>query len=202
MQVKAQLKFLSPLRATKPNHDLVEAHIDSIRGRIVPLIRRELEKINEETIAEELEKWKNNLLSVFPRKKYNGGEQVCIPNTWVFGAMRARASSLKLRAGPSLINGIKISPHLIGLRNKDGPITPEKIEYITDTIVSNDKFGKRSALRAYEAIIPPAWTELITIEIYNPALRPDVIAQLLEFGRMGANRTQGYGEFKGKIIEA
>jgi hypothetical protein len=195
------LFFLSPLRATKPDHDLVEAHIDGFRGRIIPLIRRELENVDEGTIAQELEKWKRQLLNVFPRKKYNGYEQVCIPNTWVFGAMRARAAALKMRVGQALINSIKISPRLIGLRNRDGPIIPEKIEYMTDTITSNDKFGRRSALKIFETIFPPTWTESITIDVFNPMLKKETIVQLLEFGRMGASRTQGYGAFKGKIIE-
>jgi hypothetical protein len=200
LRLKVFLSFLSPLRATKPDHDLVEAHIDSLRGRIIPLIRRELDKVDEETIARELENWKKHLLNVFPRKKYNGCEQVCIPSTWVLGAMRARASALKMRVGQALINSIKISPTLIGLRNRDGPMTPEKIEYMTDTITSNDRFGRRTALKVFEMIFPPAWTESIIIDVFNPMLKKETIAQLLEFGRMGASRTQGYGAFRGKII--
>jgi hypothetical protein len=197
------LRFNAPLRATKPNSDLVEQHMESFRGRIIPFIRREYGDLSEDELAAELNKWKNNLLSVFPRKRFSNKrgdvEQVAIPSTWVMGAIRARAATMKLRLGTAIVEGIEVKPYLIGLWGRDGPLTPDKLTYVTDTIISSDKFGKRSALKIYETANPPCSTEKIHIAIHHPGVKPETVAELLAFGRMGANRTQGYGTFHGVV---
>jgi hypothetical protein len=197
------LRFNAPLRATKPNSDLVEQHMESFRGRIIPFIRKEYGDLGEDELAAELEKWKRNLLSVFPRKRFSSKrgevEQVAIPSTWVMGAIRARAATMKMRLGTAIVEGIEVKPHLIGLWCRDGPLTPDKLTFVTDTIISSDKFGKRSALKIYETANPPCITEKIHIAIHHPGVKPETVAELLTFGRMGANRTQGYGTFHGTV---
>jgi hypothetical protein len=100
------LRFNAPLRATKPNSDLVEQHMESFRGRIIPFIRREYGDLSEDELSAELERWKNSLLSVFPRKRFSNKrgevEQVAIPSTWVMGAIRARAKTMRLRLEPTM----------------------------------------------------------------------------------------------------
>ena len=175
------LRFNAPLRATKPNSDLVEQHMESFRGRIIPFIRREYGDLSEDELAAELNKWKNNLLSVFPRKKFSckkwgDVEQVAIPSTWVMGAIRARAATMKMRLGTAIVEGIEVKPYLIGLWGRDGPLTPDKLTYVTDTIISSDKFGKRSALKIYETANPPCSTEKIHITIHHSGVKPETIA--------------------------
>jgi hypothetical protein len=203
-KVPVILKFKSPLRATKPNVDLVERHIESFRGRVIPLLRRELD-MDEEEAVRELERWKKSLLHVFPRKQYDGVEQVAIPNRWILAFLRSRAATMKMKLGPALVEGVEIRPYLIGLRYRDDnglrPLTPDKLAYVTDTIVSNDKFGKRSALLMFETANPPCWTEMFYIIIHHPLIKPETIKELVSFGRMGANRTQGYGTFHGVVYD-
>jgi hypothetical protein len=202
-KIDVVLAFSSPLRATKPNIDLVEQHIESFRGRIIPFIRREYGDLDEAELIKQLEKWERSLLHVFPRKKFScrSGEvdQVAIPSTWVIGAIRARARTMKMRLEPTIVAGIEVKPNLIGLWNKDGPLTPQHLAYVQDTIVSNDKFGKRVALLMFETANPPCRTERIHITIHHSSIKPETVAELLAFGRMGANRTQGYGTFHGTV---
>jgi BMFP domain-containing protein YqiC len=202
MKVPVILKFKSPLRATKPNVDLVEKHVESFRGRVIPLLRREL-GMDEEEAVRELEKWKSSLLHVFPRKQYDGVEQVAIPSRWILALLRSRAATMKMRLGPALVEGVEIRPYLIGLRYRDDkglrPLTPDKLAYVTDTIVSNDRYGKRSALLMFETANPPCWTEMFYITSHHPLIKPETVEELLSFGRMGASRTQGYGTFHGMI---
>jgi hypothetical protein len=204
-KIDVVLVFSSPLRAAKPNGDLVERHIESFKGRIIPFIRREYGDLGEEELVEQLEKWKRSLLHVFPRKKFNSRhgeiEQVAIPSTWVIGAIRARARTMRMRLEPTIVTGLEIKPNLIGLWCRDGPLTPERLAYVQDTIVSNDKFGRRVALLTFETANPPCKTERIHITTHHPSIKPETIAELLAFGRMGANRTQGYGTFHGKVYD-
>jgi hypothetical protein len=52
----------------------------------------------------------------------------------------------------------------------------------------------------FETASPPCWTEMFYIISHHPGVKPETIAELLAFGRMGASRTQGYGTFHGKVI--
>jgi len=192
------LGFMSEIRATKPpaSISLAKTHLEAMRGRILEVLRAKKHEASEEELEKEIKKWWESTLNVFPRKQFNGGMQIAFPNTWIMGVLEERASALKLsKINRKVIkNGLMVRPRLIGLRRKGKPIT--EAEIIEDTVVSNDKFGKRSAIKHFEAVKPPAYTEAIYINIYTPLIDDESLRKLLEYGRLGASRGQGCGEFK------
>lgn len=190
------LKFISEVRATRPPADLslAEAHIEGIKGRILKVLREKSKTATEEELLKEAEDWLHKTLNVFPRKNYNGIEQIAIPSTWVFGVLRKKVAFFKIKKLSKAVieQTALVRPSLIGLRNKNGPIAEADI--IESTIVSSDIHGKRVALKRFEVVRPPAWTETFYITFHYDIDESDV-AKLLAFGRMGAGRTQGSGEF-------
>jgi len=222
--MRVVLKFSSQVRATKPakTANLVERHIKSIEGRLVPVLRRVKDDLTDEQLMEEIKKWRDDQLNVFQRKQYNGIDQIAIPNSWIYGVLERRVSAIKLpselikqnkkqkdndtkekeellklsKINSTVIQqGVSIRPKLIGLRRNKKPITEEDIDIEIDTVISNDKLGKRSAFKYFEVVNPPCYTEPIIITIHTPLLTEEIVMKLLSYGRVGASRGQGYGEF-------
>ena len=185
---------------TKSNHNLVNTHIESLEGRLRQVVQQHYHELDEQEISEKIENWQRSLLTLFPRKDFNGRQQLAITNTHVLGFIHERSSALKLKT--LTLNSVKqlveVRPRLIGLLRGREPIT--SADFITDTVVSKDKFGKRSALRVFETVQPVFRTETIHITTYSPQINADILAKLFEFGRIGASRKQGYGAFHGKVV--
>ena len=195
---KVVLKLVSELRATKPpaNVNLAKRHAEAMRGRILQVLRSKKETASEKELEKELKKWLESTLNVFPRKEYNGVGQIAFPNTWIMGVLEERSSALKLsKINRKVIkNGLMIRPRLIGLRRNGKPLVDTVI--VEDTVVSNDIHGRRVAIKHFEAVMPPAYTETIYINVYTPLISGESLKKLLEYGRLGASRGQGCGEFK------
>ena len=194
---KLIIKFISPLRGTRPATNLTKAHLESVRGRLIPFLRSQKPKLTEKKLEEEFQKWVHQTLTVFPRKRYNGIEQVAIPSTWIYGFLKNRVSAVKIRGINRKVieQDIFIRPRLIGLRRGGKPIT-DVDEIVEDTIVSSDKFGKRAAIKHFEVINPPAYTETIYVDSDLPR---ETLEKLFERGRMGASRGLGYGSCIGLL---
>jgi len=200
-----KLYFRSPLRATKPPAalNLAEKHLKAVRGRILEYLKQ-TKNLDEAKAEAEAKEWLESILNVFPRKPllYNGGEiqQVAFPSRWLLGFFEERAKALKLHSIVTrevIYQGTRIKPSLIGLIKSGKPITDEDVVITEEGIVS--KKGKQSALKHFETIFPPLVTEKISIFI---PISEKVLQRLIEFGRLGATRGQGCGEFVGKIIKA
>jgi hypothetical protein len=209
---KVRLKFKSPLRATKPLEqvNLVQKHIEAVKGRILDHLRSVKSVESEEKLEKEVDKWLEGLLNVFPRKIYkcNGAEvvQIAFPASWILGVLEERAAILKIKGiNRGLIkNAVAVKPYLIGLVKPIGkkharPVMIGDIVFQDDTIVSADRFGKRSALKRFETLFPPLETQNFYIEVYTQAVKYEDLKKLLEFGRLGASRGQGFGSFTGTI---
>jgi hypothetical protein len=206
---KVKLFFKAPLRATKPISEsmLVERHLEATKGRILQYLRAVKASEDEEKLRREMEKWLEGLLNVFPRKilKNDGHEieQIAFPASWIYGVLEERAAALKIKGVTRglIKNAVEVRPYLIGLRKSGRPATIEDIIFQDDTVVSADKFGKRTALKRFEALLPPLETQTFYINVYAPAIKLEDLKKLLEFGRLGASRGQGYGAFHARIME-
>ena len=196
------LKICSTIRATKPpaSVNLAERHVEAMRGRILTILRAKKYEEDEEKLEKEIKKWWEGTLSVFPRKQFNGCDQIAFPNSWILGVLENRASTLKLaKISRNVIkNSVMVRPRLIGLKRDGKPIT-DADGTIGDTVIARDG---HSAIKHFEIVTPPAYTEVIYINIYNELIKTEDLMKLLEFGKLGASRGQGCGEFKLLRFEA
>lgn len=193
---KIVLKILSEVRGTRPpaTVSLTQRHVEAMKGRILEVLRTKKYQDDEEKLMKEVEKWWKGLLSVFPRKQYNGVEQIAFPNTWILGLLENRASALKLsKINRTVIkNSVMVRPRLIGFRRGGKPIT-DVDGIIETTIIARDG---HPAFKHFEIVTPPAYTEVIYINIYTELIKTEDLKKLLEFGKLGASRGQACGEFK------
>jgi len=180
---------------------IVASHIQSTKGRISELVRERYLRagiMNEKEIENEVKDWLKRLQTVFPRKQYNGVEQVCITSSQVLGFVyeKSRALGMKnitLRVVKQLIN---VHPYLIGLRRGNKPVT--ETMYVEDTVVSASK-DRRTAIKVYEVLEPPFETERFYVETHD-SITIDQLREIFAFGRIGSSRKQGYGSFRGRVV--
>ena len=200
-----KLCFTAPIRGTRPAADIEERHIAAIRGRLLEIAKKELGTKNEDKVEKEVEEWIKGNMSVFPRKQFNGTTQISIPSAWIFGFLETqiRARQLRKLSTEAIQQFYKIRPVYIGLlkpeNNKARPVTDDDVVIEKTGIISRDSAKKRSAIRRFETVYPIVLTEKIYIHSNSPmsaSEEEDLLRTLFEFGRMGATRGQGYGEFK------
>ena len=193
------LRFHSPLRATRPlEENLVEQHVKSIAGRMQTVAKALLNVGDEKALEELINNWKKSTTIVFPRKQYNGTEQLAIHAAQIVGVIHERAKALgKSAAVPYEVvrQAIWVKPTLIGLQRARAPITlPDRIEEVALST------PRRSAIRVFETVDPPANTEVFTIVIENKTLA-ELLPTLLDHGRLGAMRKHGFGQFTAHFVE-
>jgi hypothetical protein len=193
------IRFIGPVRGTLPlEKNLVEAHVRAIAGRMLALGRKFADAGNEDELKQIIDDWKKNTTVIFRRKQYNGTEQLALGASQIVGVLHERARALglsKIVSLAALKQAVFVHPALIGLRRAEGPIVvPDEIEQAPVAA------SHGSAVRQFELVRPPAWTEVITIDVENADVAR-LIPQILARGRLGASRKQGYGLFTTRFIE-
>ena len=205
MKYEIRLKFTSQLRATKPPSyvNLAEKHIEAMRGRVLEILKAKLPTKKEKEIEKEVKEWMEGIMTAFPRKtfKLNGAEyeQVCFPARWILGFMENKIRALRLHTqipAEAIHQNVFVKPSLIGLIKDGKPVTETVLE--EEGIVSRDSSRKRSAIKHFETVLPPCYTQKFYV-IVDGGISLEMMRKIFARGRLGASRGQGCGEFTGYI---